>query len=81
MDYCQGHGEIGDPVGFATLRRHDEDDHSECVGECADSWLEEAYEDRWSDVEADADTLASAGWGTDEDYGLIGGDSDLLGEW
>jgi hypothetical protein len=22
-----------------------------------------------SDVEADADTLASAGWGTDEDYG------------
>ena len=24
-----------------------------------------------SDVEADADTLASAGWGTDEDYGLF----------
>lgn len=23
-----------------------------------------------SDVEADADALASAGWGTDEDYGL-----------
>jgi hypothetical protein len=27
-----------------------------------------------SDVEADADTLASAGWGTDEDYGYFGGD-------
>jgi len=27
-----------------------------------------------SDVEADADTLASAGWGTDEDYGYYGGD-------
>ena len=27
-----------------------------------------------SDVEADADTLASAGWGTDEDYGFFGED-------
>jgi hypothetical protein len=25
-----------------------------------------------TDVEADADTLASAGWGTDEDYGDFG---------
>ena len=25
-----------------------------------------------TDVEADADTLASAGWGTDEDYGYFG---------
>jgi hypothetical protein len=31
-------------------------------------------DDGWSDVEADADTLASAGWGTDEDYGCFGGD-------
>lgn len=37
--------------------------------------------DGWTDVEADANTLASAGWGTDEDYGLIGGDSDLWGEY
>ena len=29
-------------------------------------------EDGWSDAEADADTLASAGWGTDEDYGWYG---------
>ena len=27
-----------------------------------------------TDAEADADTLASAGWGTDEDYGYFGGD-------
>ena len=32
------------------------------------------YDSKWmddnlTDVEADADTLASAGWGTDEDYG------------
>lgn len=28
----------------------------------------------WTDAEADADALASAGWGTDEDYGYFGGD-------
>jgi len=27
------------------------------------------YDDGMSDAEADADTLRSAGWGTDEDYG------------
>ena len=30
-----------------------------------------------TDVEADADTLASAGYGTDEDYGYFGEDSYL----
>ena len=28
------------------------------------------------DVEADADVLRSAGWGTDEDYGFYGDDLD-----
>ena len=32
-------------------------------------WDDIDYEDNLTDVEADADTLASAGWGTDEDYG------------
>lgn len=32
----------------------------------------------WDD---DASAFASAGHGTDEDYGMIGGDSDLMGEW
>ena len=27
-----------------------------------------------SDAEADADALASIGWGTDEDYGYYGGE-------
>ena len=31
--------------------------------------------DGMTDVEADADTLASAGWGTDEDYGYFGDDN------
>ena len=30
IDYCQGHGEIGDPAGFDALLRHDNGDHSEC---------------------------------------------------
>ena len=35
---------------------------------------DEPMECRMTDVEADADTLASAGYGTDEDYGYYGDD-------
>lgn len=28
--YCPGHGEIGDPEGFALRERHDADDHTYC---------------------------------------------------
>ena len=30
IDYCAGHGEIGDPTGAATLARHDDSDHTSC---------------------------------------------------
>lgn len=30
IDFCMGHGPIGDPVGFDVLDRHDNDDHSRC---------------------------------------------------
>ena len=30
-DYCQGHGEMGDPVGHDILTKHDNGDHTECV--------------------------------------------------
>lgn len=30
IDYCQGHGEIGDPVGYRRMQAHDNGDHSEC---------------------------------------------------
>lgn len=30
-DYCQGHGEIGDPYGREALQRHARGDHSVCV--------------------------------------------------
>lgn len=30
IDYCQGHGEIGDPEGARILAAHDDGDHSDC---------------------------------------------------
>lgn len=39
IDYCQGHGEIGDPAGFAILEAHDNDDHSECHPDGCDDAL------------------------------------------
>jgi hypothetical protein len=37
------------------------------------------YDDGLTDVEADSMTLASAGYGTDEDYGYFG-DESFMGE-
>ena len=34
IDYCQGHGNIGDPEGAKVLEMHDEGDHSLCVIDC-----------------------------------------------
>lgn len=64
--------EAATALGFAIL-------HScQCAGvldpepeEEDDSWSDD---DGLSDVEADSMTLASAGWGTDEDYGYFGED-------
>lgn len=36
IDYCQGHGEIGDPVGARILVQHDDGDHSDCDPEGCD---------------------------------------------
>jgi hypothetical protein len=43
---------------------------------CAHGCDDVSSEDGLSDVEADAMTLVSAGWGTDEDYGYYGGGDD-----
>ena len=43
-------------------------------GDCDDADCYCRDGDGMTDAEADADTLASAGWGTDEDYGYYGGD-------
>lgn len=36
IDYCQGHGEIGDPSGYRILQRHDNGDHVLCALDCED---------------------------------------------
>lgn len=30
IDYCQGHGEIGDDGGYHILQEHDAGDHDRC---------------------------------------------------
>lgn len=56
------------------------------IGPQSDEFVPDEFEDEdfiddeppgMTDVEADADTLASAGWGTDEDYGYYGDDCYL----
>jgi len=49
--------------------------------EVAETFLDDdeiEVRDYWNDIasdgEADGDALASAGWGTDEDYGCYGGE-------
>jgi len=39
IDYCQGHGEVGDPVGFAVLTAHDDGNHEDCDPEGCDEAL------------------------------------------
>ena len=49
----------------------DPEDENDETPDCYDE-----PDDGMTDVEADADALASAGWGTDEDYGYYGDDTD-----
>ena len=71
-----------DDVNGATYKLYGEDD--ECIGvkgdrDAAIEWAEQIadgsgddeYDPFLHDGEADADALASAGWGTDEDYGCF----------
>ena len=75
-----------DELRIEEFRIDDEPDHDDAddVAQYADEQSDEDYsdDDGMTDAEADADTLRMAGMGTDEDYGgMIGGDSDLLGEF
>lgn len=47
-------------------------DYADFSPDNGDGWYDDG--DNMTDVEADADVLASAGWGTDEDYGFFGDD-------
>ena len=44
--------------------------------ELDDYYGNERDENGWTDMDYDSDTLASAGYGTDEDYGYFGGGDD-----
>lgn len=39
IDYCQGHGVIGDPIGHSVLVAHDDGDHTNCI-DAADDMLQ-----------------------------------------
>ena len=58
---------------FPTVEPTDEE-----LAEIEMAEFEEPGEDNLTDAEADADTLASAGMGTDEDYGSFGGEDSFL---
>ena len=65
-----------EPSQFSAWRSGNEDRGYDDQDDFSDSINEDAIrEDSMTDAEADADTLASAGWGTDEDYG---GDSEWI---
>lgn len=42
IDYCQGHGELGDPSGALILHLHDQGDHSVCHPEGCEEATQEA---------------------------------------
>lgn len=39
IDYCQGHGGIGDPTGARILAQHDDGDHADCAPSGCDEAL------------------------------------------
>ena len=59
--------ETANELGVDVLR--DRDGTTETVWSFEDAGDDEPWDGFNSDAEADADALASAGWGTDEDYG------------
>ena len=73
--------EIRDVVAYFTTMQEPLSERQVGLLTEAELWLQEdevEVRDYWNDiaddVEVDADTLRSAGWGTDEDYGYYGGD-------
>jgi len=67
---------ICDPHGDDTSE-YDDDQQGDDDDQYGTSRTSDEPEDQFrSDAEADADVLAGAGYGTDEDYGYYGGDGD-----
>ena len=67
---------ICDPHGD-DMSEYDDDQQGDDDDQYGTSRASDEPEDQFrSDAEADADVLAGAGYGTDEDYGYYGGDGD-----
>ena len=60
IDYCRGHGEIGDPIGHRTLQLHDIDNHARCHPDGCEALretAEDALEQPTQDGQAQESTL------------------------
>ena len=69
--------EAANEAGVDVLRDRRWDGRAETVWSSEDSGSDEPWDGFNSDAEADGDALASAGFGTDEDYGCFdSGDDD-----
>lgn len=68
IDYCSGHGEIGDPQGLAVLEGHDEGDHAHChpvgCGERRD-WLIDHLAEGYAPSDHDGQRLGLEDMDTD----------------
>ena len=71
--------EVANEIGTDVMRERDgEVELVWSFEESGSSDADEPWDGFNSDAEADADALASAGWGTDEDYG---GGEDWASDW
>jgi hypothetical protein len=71
---CADCGDEIEGTPCLVIREDDEEAVTLCAY-CARANEEDGeYDPFLTDAEADADVLASAGWGTDEDYGCYGGE-------
>lgn len=74
---CNGEracGECAEDLYVEGQEYNDSPSYPEDKGQLDNDDVYQSYEDHMTDAEADADTLASCGWGTDEDYGYYGDD-------
>jgi len=79
----QDHAALNDAIELASRVGEDVVAHSDYGANVVVWSIDDAQDEPWdgfrSDAEADGDALASAGHGTDEDYGYFG-DEALCGE-
>ena len=74
--------EVANEIGTDVMRERDgETELVWSFEESGSNDADEAWDGFNSDAEADGDALASAGFGTDEDYGCYDSGDDYASEW